>query len=36
MGCFADKSGMARFSVWEGNVNAIEKDRSYCLKNFMV
>ena len=23
-------------SVWEGNVNAMEKDRSYCLKNFMV
>ena len=22
----ADESGMARFSVWEGNVNAMEKD----------
>ena len=30
----ADESGMARVSVWEGNVNAMEKDRSYCLKNF--
>ena len=32
----ADESGMARVSVWEGNVNAMEKDRSYCLKSFMV
>ena len=32
----ADKSGMARVTVWEGNVNAMVKDRSYCLKNFMV
>ena len=32
----ADESGVARVSVWEGNVNAMEKDRSYCLKNFMV
>ena len=32
----ADESGMARVSVWEGNVNAMDKDRSYCLKNFMV
>ena len=35
-GCVADGSGTARVSVWEGNVNAMEKDRSYCLKNFMV
>ena len=27
----ADESGMARVSVWEGNVNAMEKDQSYCL-----
>ena len=32
----ADESGTARVSVWEGNVNAMEKDQSYCLKNFMV
>ena len=32
----ADESGVARVSVWEGNVNAVEKDRSYCLKNLMV
>ena len=32
----ADESGVARVSVGEGNVNAMEKDRSYCLKNFMV
>ena len=32
----ADESGTARVSVWEGNVNVMEKDRSYCLKNFMV
>ena len=32
----ADESGTARVSVWEGNVNAMEKDRSYCLKNFFV
>ena len=32
----ADKSGMARVSIWEGNVNAMEKGRSYCLKNIMV
>ena len=32
----ADESDMARVSVWEGNVNAMEKDQSYCLKNFMV
>ena len=32
----ADESGMARVSVGEGNVNAMEKDRSYCLKSFMV
>ena len=28
----ADESGMARVSIWEGNVNAMEKDQSYCLK----
>ena len=32
----ADESGTARVSVWERNVNVMEKDRSYCLKNFMV
>ena len=32
----ADESGTARVSVWEGNVNAMEKYQSYCLKNFMV
>ena len=32
----ADESGTARVSIWEGNVNAMEKDRRYCLKNFMV
>ena len=32
----ADESGMARVSVWEENMNAMEKNRSYCLKNFMV
>ena len=32
----ADGSGTAWVSVWEGYVNAMEKDGSYCLKNFMV
>ena len=32
----ADESGMAQVSVWEGNANAMEKDQSYCIKNFMV
>ena len=31
-----DGNGTARVSVWEGNVNMMGKDRSYCLKNFMV
>ena len=34
--CVADGSGTARVSIWEGNVNAMHKDQSYCLKNFMV
>ena len=34
--CVADGSGTGRVSVWEGNVNAMEKDRCYCLKNFIV
>ena len=32
----ADGSGTARVSVWEGNMNAMENDRYYCPKNFMV
>ncbi|CAI8048722.1 hypothetical protein GBAR_LOCUS26852 [Geodia barretti] len=32
----ADGSGTARVCVWEGNTNAMENDRYYCLKNFMV
>ena len=32
----ADGSGTVRVSVWEENINVMEKDRSYCLKNFMV
>ena len=32
----ADESGTARVSVWEGNVNFVKIDQSYCLKNFMV
>ena len=32
----ADGSGTARVTVWEGNVNAMEKEKSYCLKNFMI
>ena len=32
----ADEGGMARVSVWEENMNAMEKNRSYCPKNFMV
>ena len=33
---FADGSGKAKVSVWEGHVNAMEENTSYCLKNFMV
>ena len=32
----ADGSGTARVSVWEGHVNTMEENTSYCLKNFMV
>ena len=32
----ADGSGTARVSVWEGHVNTMEVNASYCLKNFMV
>ena len=32
----ADGSGTARVSVWEGHVNTMEENTSYCLKDFMV
>ena len=32
----ADGSGTARVSVWEGHVNEMKVNCSYCLKNFMI
>ena len=32
----ADESSTALVTVWEGHVNTMDQDESYCLKNFMV
>ena len=32
----ADESSTARVTVWEGHINTMDQDESYCLKNFMV